>query len=285
VEGLTALLVPRVWGFGLIDDLDGQFGNGTGQAVVAFKTDEELHPNDPVASTGTIGRLDQYFAHEVQDPDFPDPSALGLVDVTNASMGNAVQWLTLAIDGIDNQFPAWEIRPDDPSWIVLNDLLERNLHVSRSSHDRRFVIEQWIMPFLKEARRVLGSASPFFKIVPMDRQGFQVEFPGQSYLPMAQRLGGELVVTPAFRNALSEEDRVANLIRFAVAVDGRLQLFAVPDSQRFERLPGDSGLNNTLAFASFAFEAAGGSAPSVLHGRFRWAPWPPMSGEVALDIG
>src|SRR5215207_1671414 len=87
-------------GYHVEGGIDGDFGGGTGNAVVAFKTDEGLTPNDPVASTGTIGRLDRYFAHEIADPDFPDPAVGGLVDLTHARMNEAVRWTTIAIDGL-----------------------------------------------------------------------------------------------------------------------------------------------------------------------------------------
>jgi hypothetical protein len=41
---------------------DGKFGDETGQAVTAFKTREQLSPNDPVVGPGTMGRLDAFFA-------------------------------------------------------------------------------------------------------------------------------------------------------------------------------------------------------------------------------
>ncbi len=39
--------------------VDGAFGQETGNAVVAFKTDRGLFPNDPVVGVGTIKRLDR----------------------------------------------------------------------------------------------------------------------------------------------------------------------------------------------------------------------------------
>lgn len=41
---------------------DGKFGDETGQAVAAFKTGEQLAPNDPVVGPGTMGRLDAIFS-------------------------------------------------------------------------------------------------------------------------------------------------------------------------------------------------------------------------------
>ena len=43
--------------------VDGSFGNETGDAVVAFKTDRGLFPNDPVVGRGTTARLDLEMAY------------------------------------------------------------------------------------------------------------------------------------------------------------------------------------------------------------------------------
>lgn len=51
---------------------DGIFGNGTGQAVTAYKTDKGLSPNDPVVGPGTMKALDDdlFFEPPEEDPRF-----------------------------------------------------------------------------------------------------------------------------------------------------------------------------------------------------------------------
>jgi len=41
---------------------DGSFGGETGDAVTAFKTGQEIFPNDPVVGRQTMARLDAIFA-------------------------------------------------------------------------------------------------------------------------------------------------------------------------------------------------------------------------------
>jgi peptidoglycan hydrolase-like protein with peptidoglycan-binding domain len=47
--------------------VDGIFGPATGAAVTAYKTTKGLVPNDPVVGPGTMGALDDDFAHEFID--------------------------------------------------------------------------------------------------------------------------------------------------------------------------------------------------------------------------
>ncbi|RIK10534.1 MAG: hypothetical protein DCC50_14760, partial [Acidobacteria bacterium] len=85
--------------------VDGQFTDATSQALVDFKTDEGLSPNDPVASTGTVGRLDTYYTDEPADPDLPDPSTTGLVELLGAAMETAGTWLDLAVADVAGGSP------------------------------------------------------------------------------------------------------------------------------------------------------------------------------------
>ena len=69
-------------GYDVGGGLDGQFGQGTAVGRSSrLKTDEQLDPADPVASRGTVGRLDEYFRHEPADPDAPDGSRDGLDEI------------------------------------------------------------------------------------------------------------------------------------------------------------------------------------------------------------
>lgn len=47
--------------------VDGIFGPQTGAAVTSYKTNKGLVPNDPVVGPGTMGALDDDFAHELFD--------------------------------------------------------------------------------------------------------------------------------------------------------------------------------------------------------------------------
>ena len=79
-------------GYPDITRIDGEWGDRTSAAVVAFKTDEYLQPADPVASSGTIGQLDAYFAWEPAWPDDPDPSAYGLTELAEETAATAASY-------------------------------------------------------------------------------------------------------------------------------------------------------------------------------------------------
>jgi hypothetical protein len=49
-------------GYAIPDGATGFFGNQTSAAVVQFKIDQNLTPNDPVVGKGTLGALDDYFS-------------------------------------------------------------------------------------------------------------------------------------------------------------------------------------------------------------------------------
>lgn len=256
-------------GYPVRGGIDGIFAGGTGDAVVAFKTDEDLQPTDPVAARGTIGRLDAYFQHEVTDPDFPDPSADGLEDLTLEAMDLAVSWVDAAVDAL-RQFPSAEEHPTDPVWAAFDDRLQRNFHVARSSMGRERAIDNAILPLYDQAVRALDSSAPIFAITELDQAGFAAAFPGTDYVTALERVGSRLFITPAFRNALTADERAESMIRFAAGLDGRINLFAVPGSPRFANLPGDQGIANTMAYAAFAFETATGTA-APFHGHSRWS--------------
>ncbi len=243
---------------------DGVFGGDTGTAVVAFKTDEQLVPTDPVAARGTIGRLDAYFAHELADPDSADPSTDGLVDLTNESMEVAVRWIISAIDAL-NQFVVGEEHPEDPVWVDYSSRLRRNFHVTTADA----ATDNAILPLFHQAKRALASPNPFFVITALDRRSWLERWPGEDYHVAAQGVGSELYITPPFRNALEPEERAATLIRYAVGIDSAISLFAVPGSARFANLR-ERAMLNRMAYAAFAFETVSGNDPPF-HGNYRWS--------------
>lgn len=253
-------------GYDVVGGEDGQFGGGTGDAVVAFKTEEGLFPNDPVASTGTIGRLDAYFAHEAADPDSPDPSRDGLSELVETAMRTGVEQITAAIDAL-NRVPSGEEHFDDPVWIDFNQKLERNFHVHQSELGRERAIDEVILPAFHGAKRALDL--PFFTIQSETREGYRATFPNEDYRDLVEHLGGQIFVMPPFRNALTDEQRVAVLIRLGVGLDGRIRLFAVPGSPRYLNLGGD-GVANKMAYAAFAFEIVHAAAFVPFHARYRW---------------
>ena len=246
---------------------DGRFGGATGDAVIAFKTDEGLNPPDAVASRGTVGRLDEYFRHEPPDPDAPDPSRDGLDEVVAQAAGDAVDWITAAIDAL-NRVPSDELHPEDPEWLVFDERVQRIFHVEQSGLGRERALDELIIPVYLAAKRSLAPPNPFFFLSSLDRAGFSATFPAEDYIAVTERIGGRIVVTPPFRNVFPPDERAAALLRLGAGLDGRIDQFALPGTPRFARL-GSLGIHNTLAYAAFAFECLTGQVGAFLP-RFRW---------------
>jgi peptidoglycan hydrolase-like protein with peptidoglycan-binding domain len=253
-------------GYAVAGGDDGAFGQGTADAVVAFKFDEGLEPHDGVASRGTIGRLDEYFRHEPFDPDAPDPSVDGLTDLVEESMGTAVTWISAAIDSL-NQFPSDLTDSDDPVWLDREERLQRNFQLSQSRLGREASIDQVLLPVFLEAKRALLPPSIFFT-QSETRQSYAISFPGSGYIDLVEHVGGRVTVTPPYRNVLDDDERVCAVIRLGVGLDGRIDLFAVPGTPRFFNLGAD-GIRDKNAYAGFAYETLH-PGQVRLHPRYRW---------------
>ncbi len=254
----------RDLGYQIAGGSDGQFGDSTGEAVVAFKTDEGLEPNDPVASTGTIGRLDEYFAHEPEDPDSPDPSSVGLVDLARQSMAVAKSWIDVAITDLEGYVaPVGE----DLDPLALD--AEASFHLSSLNAGPAAGVSDFVLPTFRRASRLLDPANTVIVLAEFDRAGAAAATGAVDYLVGAPMVGGCWNVLPPFRNALSPEEQAVGVLRLAVRDEGLVDLFAVPNSPRSLGLSGNEGVRNQMAYGSFAFRRATGT-DTVWRPRYRW---------------
>jgi len=237
-------------GYNVAGGIDGHFGQGTGDAIVAFKADEALTPGDGVASRGTIGTLDAYYSSETATPDDPDGSTDGLPALVSEAMATASEWITTAVESIERHL-AGNVTDS------VSQALERNFRLLSGGLDPASALERIVAPVYREARRAFDLG--FFEIIPHTRDEWRSSFPNEDYRTTSERAGGRLFVTPAFRNAFTQDERVGNIITFGVGLDGRVDQFASPVTRRFERLNGNDGIRNKLAYSSFAFEVTFGA--------------------------
>ena len=252
-----------------VGGLDGIFGGNTGTAVSAFKSEEGLSPSDPVVARGTMSRLDSYFSHEPADPDTPDPKSYGLTDLAVAAMATATKWVDTALFALE----LWrgDLLPDQPAWVDYDASLHRNFHIDRSAMDRAHVIGRVILPAFHAVKRAMQPPDhPAFDLVSMDREGWSHGNPGSSYPPAVTGVAGQLFLLPPFRNVLTDEQRAAEMIRFAVSADDHFRVFAVPGSRRYENLPHEQGLQNQVAYAAFAYEMKFGGIVSFIRPHYSW---------------
>lgn len=251
-------------GYTIPGGADGIFGDASGDAVVRFKTDEALQPNDPVAARGTIGRLDEYFAHEPEDPDAPDPSAEGLTELAREAMTLARSWIEVAIRDLETYTTSTGGDLDE----VQVDA-EASFHLSDLNEPFRGVPE-FILPTYRRAARLLDPGNDVIQLVPVDRFGWAGEFQGRAdYRPMKRRIGARWIIAPPFRNALSPEERAVDTLRFAVVDEGAVDVLAIPNSPRSMGLVGNEGVRNELGYASFAYRRATGG-DMVWRPRYTW---------------
>jgi hypothetical protein len=240
--------------------VDGQFGDGTGTAVSAFKTDEGLSPTDPVVGSGTMQRLDGYYAAEPADPDLPDAGMEGLVGLAEAAMATAVGWVRPTIDTL----LAWvsdELRPEDPAWVAREALLTRHLGIDASTAGARRtqVIDDLALPVLHAVVRALAPPSPFLVLDSQDRATFVRRAGAGVYAPAAMTTGVVFTVTPAFRNVWDDTQRAGALLRAGVTLGGpQTRPLAYPISARYSSLDPGQRPDNRLAYVCLAFEAATG---------------------------
>jgi peptidoglycan hydrolase-like protein with peptidoglycan-binding domain len=92
-------------GYSIPSGATGFFGQQTSGAVVQFKTDHALYPNDPVVGTLTITKLDEYFALPFADRDewlswktrrLPQWNFTRLNELTRLNTGGTFTWNPLS---------------------------------------------------------------------------------------------------------------------------------------------------------------------------------------------
>lgn len=252
------------------EEFIGTFGPKTGEAVSAFKTEEALRPTDPVASVGTIGRLDSYFAHEPADPDAGDPSENGVLEAVAGAALRAGPWADAALRDV-TMFDPDDERPGDQQWEALGRLLESHFHFSRAGLTRGAALREWIIPVFEHAASVLAEGALEMTVVPMSRAAFLTAHPGIDYLAYRPASVGVVEFTPAFRTGLAPDDQAATVFSLiARGHDERLGVYAFPETKHFEFLPGEQGIRNAFAYAYFAYGSATGQGTSDIRPHARW---------------
>lgn len=238
-------------GYELDHGLDGAFGRATGEVVIEFKTDERLMPADAVASRGTIGRLDACFAREARDPDQPDPATTGLVDAFADASIVATRWIGDAVEAIRTTL-------DTPGGIPETEArLQRHFRLATAGIGRERALREVLGPAYLEARRALVTS--LFEASALTRAQWHVQFPGEDYHAVTERLGGRVFISPPFRNALSADERAAAVAGIAIGLDGRIRGNTPPATRRYERLTGDFAVVNKPSYAAFAAESSTGA--------------------------
>jgi peptidoglycan hydrolase-like protein with peptidoglycan-binding domain len=240
---------------------DGFFGPTTGKAVTAFKTDAGLQPTDPVASTGTIGALDQLFAWEPDDPDAPDPGTDGLLEVAEAARTLALTWVGAAEQALA-QFAVLDPGDASPARLAFEQALVRNFGVADPA-DRDTVVGLFVAPMMGGLTRLLDGAAT---LEPMTRDEYMQVF-APVYEPLTPKAGLGVAVTPPFRNGWDDTDRTLALLRnLARNAYPATWHWAWPGTARYAGL-GLQQLRNNVAYAVFAYEVATGLLSTA-----RWSP-------------
>jgi peptidoglycan hydrolase-like protein with peptidoglycan-binding domain len=245
---------------------DGLFGPATGKAVTAFKTDAGLQPTDPVASTGTIGALDQLFAWEPDDPDAPDAGGDGLREVGEAAMGLALSWVGAAEQALA-RFAAPDLADASPERVAFEAAVVRNFGLADPAH-RDTVVRVFAAPMMGGLSRLLGGAAT---VDPMTRVEYLQVF-APLYEPLTPKAGLSIAVTPPFRNAWDDTERAMAVLRtLARNAYPATWHWAWPGTARYAGL-GLQQLRNNVAYAVFAYEVATGMLSTT-----RWSPvWYPL---------
>ncbi len=247
-----------------LTEIDGIFGERTGRAVTAFKTDSDITPNDPVVGFGTMTALDGWFASEPSEPDDPDDSTDGLLELAEEASTLARSWAVAARDALV-QWPEPPLDPPDldSERYYYERALEWSFKLDTESEQREDLIRLALLPMAEGIIRLLDGAVTFLA---QDRPAMLEHT--TTYEPMNQLPGVVVVVTPPFRNHLDEVARAGELYRqvahVAYPVAGvRGWPGVVP--QRWTGLNAWLQVRNSVAYATFAYEAATGMDPQFRH--------------------
>lgn len=240
--------------------VDGIWGDKTSAAVVEFKTQEQLEPNDPVASRGTIGQLDRYFAWEPDDPNDPDPSATDLNQFTSDRMTEAATAINTAL-GIIAALRWGE--PDDGSEAAARAALltHRGIDVAAEAFPASRTLLDGLLTGMRDT--LLGDE---ITIEALDQAGWEAvtgySFTSAVDFTLASR---RLRVTPSFRNVLPPLDRLATLLRIAArTVDADMHALGYPGTARYGFLSAGQKVQNTVSIAALILFLADGPF-DVLH--------------------
>jgi Putative peptidoglycan binding domain len=242
-----------------LTEVDGIFGDHTGKAVTAYKTDNDLIPNDPVVGHETMTALDDWFASEPSNPDDPDASTDGLLDLAEEARTSAKSWAVAARDALI-QWP--EPPPDavdlDPERLFYERALEWSFKLYTEPDQRETLIRVALLPMAEGVIRLLDGAVTFLA---QDRPAMLEQ--SKTYEAMSQMPGVVVVVTPPFRNHLDAVARAGELYRQMAHVAYPVaQVRGWPGmTRRWNGLNAWQQVRNSVAYATFAYEAATGMEP------------------------
>jgi hypothetical protein len=240
---------------------DGVFGTGTGTAVKQYKTDEALSPTDAVVGPQTTNKLDGYYALESATPDDPDPTTTGLGELARSAAGDGSVLMLAARAALNHWLDA-----DAPSGDPVATLLDRDFRAGASGLGRVGAVIEVVRPNLSAALQAID----LIEVSPLGRDDYRRRFPGEDYMP-ARFADGTLFVTPGFRNALTDEERTAVLVRTALAVaDAQSTTAGYPGTGHYQKLLPDVALRNRIAYMAFCTELDDPLQVSTLHPTPRW---------------
>lgn len=230
-------------------DVNGVFDERTGHAVSAFKIDEGLAPTDPVASVGTVGRLDALFAHEVADPMAPDPSVDGLGASALIERDTAHGWAfaaeTLLAQGR-------EAPPPDapPQALHVEASVERHFKVSEHGESRGEFFDTVLVPMAHKVQEVL---------MLLELEGVPDLTATDVRLALAWNPALRVQVSPGFRNALDPTARAFHLLRVAaLACHLNAHSFGWPGTARYASLDARWLTRNSVSYAALFHDVATG---------------------------
>lgn len=247
-----------------ITTIDGVWGERTDEAVVQFKTEEALTPSDPVASVGTIGQLDAYFAWESAYPDHPDPGTAGLVELGYETATEAASILGSARKVLEDL--PWGTTPGTPHEAETHAAILAFTGTDAGSpgyqaqeHRAR------LLTLLGACQLFLAPDSGDLTVEAVDRPGWHASTGHSFYWAYRYRVGSRtLTVTPPFRNALGAVDRLATLLRLAAATaDPDLAAHGYPGTRRHGHLTPAERRTNTVGLACLVLFAGAGTSDLV----------------------
>lgn len=242
---------------------DGIFGDRTGRAVTAYKRDHDLTPDNPVIGTGTMGALDADFAWEPSDPDSPDSSTGGLVALAEQARDMARIWVASAASAVT----AWPMPPGPGEELDLErtryeDALRQHLHFSRSA-DEQDLFDLVMSPMTNALGRTLDE----LHFEAHDRSSFGLV--SDIYEPLDMTPGLLVHITPPFRNVLTDVERAAQVLRYAVmSAYPPAQIMGFPSHRRYQNLTTVQSLRNSISWAAFCAACSG--TPPVFRPEPRW---------------
>ena len=232
-------------------DVNGVFDERTGQAVSAFKTDEALQPTDPVASVGTIGRLDAHFSHESADPMAPDPSLDGLAASALVERDTAHGWAfaaqTLLAQGRDA--PGADASPQE---LHVEASVEKHVKISEYGEGRADFVDTVLVPMARKVQDV---------VMLLDIEAVAELATTDVRLALAWNPALRVQVSPGFRNAVDPTARAFHLLRVgALACHLNAHTFGWPGTARYAALDARWLARNSVSYAALFHDVATGGA-------------------------